>query len=146
MALDPLELATILGIIVVLFLWGPQKIPELARMIGRARKEFDNATREFQSVANSIQDGTNPLFASLTSPPPTQLPQPGVRSALPPAPAQPPPAKTGDQLLIEAARKLGISTQGKTREQIQVEIIAMAQRPPAAKDHPEPPEEDDPAS
>jgi sec-independent protein translocase protein TatA len=146
MALDPLELATIVGIIVVLFLWGPQKIPELARMIGRARKEFDNATREFQSVANSIQDGTNPLFASLTSPPPTQLPQPGVRSALPPAPAPSQPVKTGDQLLIEAARKLGISTQGRTREQIQEEIIALAQRPPAAKDPSEPPEEDDPAS
>jgi len=146
MALDPLELATIVGIIVVLFLWGPQKIPELARMIGRARKEFDNATREFQSVANSIQDGTNPLFAPLTSPPPTPLPQPGVRSALPPTPSPSQPVKTGDQLLIEAARKLGISTQGKTREQIQEEIIALAQRPPAAKDPSEPPEEEDPAS
>src|SRR6267143_1916988 len=146
MALDPLELATIVGVIIVLFLWGPQKIPELARMIGRARREFDNATREFQSVANSIQDGTNPLFASLTSPPPTQLPQRGVRSALPPTPSPSQPVKTGDQLLIEAARKLGISTQGKTREQIQEEIIALAQRPPPPKNPSQPPEEDDSAS
>ncbi|MDA4117690.1 MAG: hypothetical protein OK455_05025, partial [Thaumarchaeota archaeon] len=35
--------------------------------------------------------------------------------------------KTGDELLIDAARKLGIFTQGKTREQIQEEIIKMAQ-------------------
>ena len=86
MALDPLELAAIAGVIIVLFLWGPQKIPELARMIGRARKEFDNATREFQNAANSIQNGTNPLFATLTSSPPPPLLQPGVRSALPPTP------------------------------------------------------------
>src|SRR5882672_12632776 len=107
MALDPLELATIVGVIIVFFLWGPQKIPELARMIGRARKEFDNATREFQSVANSIQDGTNPLFAPLTSPPQTQLPQPGVRSALPPPPAPAPPPHTGDPPPLAAAGKLG---------------------------------------
>ena len=31
MALDPLELVTIVGIILVFFLWGPKKIPELAR-------------------------------------------------------------------------------------------------------------------
>ncbi len=128
MALDPLELATIAGVIIVLFLWGPQKIPELARMIGRARREFDNATREFQNAANSIQNGTNPLFATLTSP---SLPQPGAKSALPPPPPPPKAVKTGDQLLIEAARKLGLLTQGKTREQIQEEIIALAQRPPA---------------
>jgi len=150
MALDPLELATIVGIIIVLFLWGPQKIPELARMIGRARKEFDNATREFQNVAKTIQDGTNPLFAPLTPPPPTAppfpLPQPGVRSALPPTPTPSPAAKTGDELLIDAARKLGISTQGKTREQIQEEIIALAQSQSAAKDPSTPPESDDPAS
>src|SRR5260370_37744838 len=100
MALDPLELATIVGIILVLFLWGPQKIPELARMIGTARQEFDNATREIQSVANSIQDGTNPLFASLTSPPPTHLPHPDASAALPPAPAQSPPPTTAARLLI----------------------------------------------
>jgi len=85
MALDPLELATIVGIIVVFFLWGPQKIPELARMIGRARKEFDNATREFQSAANSIQNGTNPLFAPFT-------PRSDVR--LPPA-SRPAPRQDG---------------------------------------------------
>ncbi len=150
MAFDPLELATIVGIILVFFLWGPQKIPELARMIGRARREFDNATREFQNAANTIQDGTNPLFAPLTSSPtatpPPPLPQHGVQSALPPTPAPSPAVKTGDELLIEAARKLGISTQGKTREQIQEEIIALAQRQSASKDPSAPPKKDDPAA
>jgi sec-independent protein translocase protein TatA len=142
--MDPLELATIVGIIIVFFLWGPQKIPELARLIGRARKEFENASREFQNVSNSIQNGTNPLFAPLTSPP--QVPQTPVRSALPQSPAPSPAVKTGDELLIEAARKLGISTQGKTREQIQAEIIALAQRQSAAGDPSAPAKKDDPAA
>jgi len=39
MALDPLELIIIGVILVVIFLWGPQKIPEIARAIGRARRD-----------------------------------------------------------------------------------------------------------
>ncbi len=128
--MDPLELGSIALIILVFFLWGPQKIPELARMVAQARKEFDNATKEFQKVSASIQNGTSPFLAP-TTPTPTlaaagALPQPSpqpVRSALPQ-----PSSKTGDQLLIEAARKLKIPTGGKTREQIQQEIIEMAQR------------------
>jgi sec-independent protein translocase protein TatA len=140
LALDPLELATIVGILVVFFLWGPQKIPELARMIGRAKKEFDTASREFQSAALSIQDGTNPLFAPNTPNANPAKPLPGVRTAFPPqaAPAPAAPPKTGDQLLIETARRVGITTQGKTREQIQEEIIAMAQRPIPGDSAPEP--------
>src|SRR5438874_797276 len=111
MALDPLELVTIVGIILVFFLWGPKKIPELARMIGRARREFDNATREFQNAAKTVEDGTNPLSAPYTSAPAPPLTQPGVRSALPPTPPSSPAVKTGGELLIEAARKLEISTQ-----------------------------------
>jgi Sec-independent protein translocase protein TatA len=153
MAFDPLELGIIAAIIVVFFLWGPQKIPEMARMVAQARKEFDNATREFQKVSTSIQDGTNPLLASLTSPPPpppaAPLPQPtqqGVRSAFPQPPAGYTEVKTGDQLLIEAARRLGIPTQGKTREQIQQDIIAMAQRPSSTGDPQPPPSKSDPAA
>jgi sec-independent protein translocase protein TatA len=137
MALDPLELGTIAAVLIVFFLWGPQKIPELARMLAQARREFDNASREFQKVSASIQDGTNPLLAPPT---PAQaapsLPQPAQQGANPSI-AQPPAGyvavKTGDQLLIEAARRLGIATQGKTREQIQQDIIERAQSgPPAA--------------
>ncbi len=150
MALDPLELGTIAAILLVFFLWGPQKIPELARMVAQARKEFDNATKEFQKVSQSIQNGTSPLLAPSTPSPTTQPPaslaspprpaQPGVRSVpLPQPAAQAPAAKTGDQLLIEAARRLGIPTQGKTREQIQEDLIAMAQRPTEASKSETPP-------
>jgi Sec-independent protein translocase protein TatA len=153
MALDPLELGTIAVIILVFFLWGPQKIPEMARLVAQARREFDSATKEFQKVSASIQDGTSPFLAPST--PSSQaaagaaLPHastPVVRSALPQPPAPPSVAKTGDQLLIEAARKLGIPTGGKTREQIQQDIIAMAQRPSPPGDSPSTSTKDDSAA
>lgn len=145
--MDPVALASIAVVLLVFFLWGPEKIPEMARMLAQARKEFDNATKEFQKVSSGITNGTSPFFAPST--PGTTIAataalpagsQQGVRPALPL-----PTAKTGDQLLLEAARKLGIPTGGKTREQIQQEIVAMAQRP-AAKDPPAEPSTGDSAA
>ncbi len=99
--MDALELLSIGVIVIVIFLWGPGKIPELARALGRAKKEFEDASKEVESS-----------FTGTTST----------------ATAQPTPApKTGDQILIETARKMGIPTEGKTREQISQEIVAKGQ-------------------
>ena len=84
MALGPLELVMIGVIAVVVLMWGPKKIPELARSIGLARKEFTSAStgsKPEESVASK-------------------------------------------DALIEVARKLGISTKGKTRDQISTEIVS----------------------
>ncbi len=89
MALDPLELIIIGVVAVVIFLWGPQKIPELARALGRARREFDQASRE---ISTGLSAETKPLQSS-------------------------------DQILLQTAERLGISTEGKTREQISEEIV-----------------------
>jgi sec-independent protein translocase protein TatA len=40
---DPLQFVIIGVIVVVVFLWGPKKIPELARSLGLAKREFDKA-------------------------------------------------------------------------------------------------------
>jgi len=80
------EWLIVLAIIVVLFVWGPQKLPEFARSIGLARKEIEKAYKE-ATVPSSSQ-----------------------------------PAPEGDAL-IETAKKLGISTEGKTRQQISDEIV-----------------------
>jgi len=72
---------------VVIFLWGPQKLPELARSIGLAKKEFEKAAKE-------VSSGTS---ASSTS-------------------------EVGTDPLIVAAKNLGISTEGKTKEDIAKEI------------------------
>ncbi len=38
--------AIIAGIIVVIiFVWGPNKIPEMARSLGRAKREFEDAKK-----------------------------------------------------------------------------------------------------
>jgi sec-independent protein translocase protein TatA len=92
MAFDPTELLIIAVIAVVIFLWGPQKIPELARALGRAKKEFDTASKE---VTSAVATG-------------------GAAQA----------PRSADEVLVSTARQLGISTEGKTREQISQEIVA----------------------
>ena len=92
---DPLQWIVIGIIVVVIFLWGPQKIPELARGLGRAKREFEQASKEVEGSMN-------------------------VTSTSPPVP------KSADQVLLETARQLGISTEGKTREQISQEIVSKA--------------------
>jgi sec-independent protein translocase protein TatA len=93
---DPVQLIIIGVIVIALFLWGPQKIPDLARALGRARREFDEASKNVTDVATGTAVTT----------------------------AKPAPEKTGDQMLIDTAKALGLPTEGKTREQISQEIIS----------------------
>ncbi len=86
--MDPLELVIIGIIIVVIVVMGPKRIPELARALGSAKKEF-NAGAQSVPEASTAAVGTQ---------------------------------MGGDDLMV-AARKLGISTEGKTREQISAEIV-----------------------
>ncbi|HTY75049.1 MAG TPA: twin-arginine translocase TatA/TatE family subunit [Candidatus Nanoarchaeia archaeon] len=93
----------IIGVVaIVIIMWGPAKIPEFARALGRAKGEFSNAQKEFTDAASAT--------ASM----------PTVTVAAPIASAQT--LKSRDELLIETARTLGVSTDGKTREQITEEI------------------------
>jgi sec-independent protein translocase protein TatA len=96
---DPLQWIIIGVIVIAIFLWGPQKIPELARGIGRARKEFDMASKEFNNPTSTLLGTTNTTTA---------------------------PVKTSDDILLDTARQLGISTVGKTREEISQEIVSKS--------------------
>jgi len=78
----------------VIIIWGPKKVPELARAIGRARGEFERASKEYAT----------------TTPPPESTPaKTGV---------------SNDDMLILIAKGLGIDTEGKSKEEIFQEIIA----------------------
>lgn len=80
-------------IIIVLFalvIWGPKKIPELAKAIGEARGEFERASRDAMKPVSEAKKKEEP---------------------------------SSDDVLIETARNLGISTEGKTKEQISREIV-----------------------
>jgi sec-independent protein translocase protein TatA len=102
---DPLQWIIIGIIVVVIFLWGPQKIPELARGLGRAKGEFEKASKEFDAASKQV-----------TSTPASTTPQAAPVFQ----------EKTGDQMLMETARALGIDTAGKSREQISQEIVSKA--------------------
>ena len=85
MAISPPEWMVIAAILLILFIWGPKKLPELARSIGLAKKEFEKVAKEATGVTTT--------------------------------PAEP----STDPLLV-AAMSLGITTEGKTKEQIAKEI------------------------
>lgn len=93
LALVGYEWLIVLAIIVILFLWGPKKLGEFAKSIGLARKEIENARR-----LSDPKDLASTLVGPTTSSPETDP-------------------------LIETARKLGISTEGKTVAQISDEIV-----------------------
>ena len=64
MALVGYEWLIVVAIILVIFLWGPQKLPELARSIGLAKKEFDKAAKEVSSATSTV---TTPTTAEATA-------------------------------------------------------------------------------
>jgi sec-independent protein translocase protein TatA len=99
----------VLIIAVVIFLFGANKIPQFAKAIGNARKEFDQASKEItnpSSVSNNAQAVPVPTGQT-------------VQNTVVPTPQ--PNTQTADPLLL-AAQKEGIDTQGKTRDQIATEI------------------------
>lgn len=77
-------------IFIALLLFGPKKIPEIARTLGEAVREFRRAS--------------NPLLAAERRP--IQL--------------------GDDELLIKVARELGISVEGRSRDEIAREIVERA--------------------
>ena len=48
----------ILILFIVLLLFGPKKLPELARSIGQAKKEFQRATQDVMDVVDKDKDKT----------------------------------------------------------------------------------------
>jgi sec-independent protein translocase protein TatA len=80
----------------VIILWGPSKIPQLAIALGKAKDEFTRASRESK-------------IASLGAP---QALTVATSSTI----------QGDDDLLLSTAKKLGISTEGKSRQLISEEV------------------------
>jgi len=94
MALDPLEMVIIVGAIMIFLIWGPNKIPELARALGKARREYQKAVSEVEAF-------TKESMKSIEAP-----------------------RTGSSDKIIEIAHQLGIETEGKTRDEIADEIVA----------------------
>jgi sec-independent protein translocase protein TatA len=82
----------ILIIAAVVFLFGASRIPQFARSLGQARKEFEKGSRGEPA-------GNPPATVAVASTSPST-----------------------DDPLVVAAQKEGIDTQGKTKEQIASEL------------------------
>ncbi len=92
----------IIGVVaIVIIMWGPSKIPEFAKALGKAKGEFSKAQKEFTAAALDTENA-----------PSTPATKASIRSK--------------DEMLLEAAKNLGIPTDGKTREQITEEIAMKA--------------------
>ncbi len=95
----------IIGVVaIVIIMWGPAKIPEFARSLGKAKGEFSKAQKEFENAATATVNAP----ASGTVPAATVAPTQTIKSK--------------DEILIQTAQNLGIATDGKTREQLTEEI------------------------
>ena len=67
MAVVGYEWLIVIGILVVVFLWGPQKLPELAKSIGLAKKEFEKAAKEATTATTTVstsQPTSDPLIVA----------------------------------------------------------------------------------
>ena len=88
---DGWDLIIIGAIAIVIIMWGPTKIPEFARALGRAQGEFKKAQKEFSEEANAPEavTATPAMGAVVTSKPAAAI-------------------KTKDEMLLETAQRLGI--------------------------------------
>jgi sec-independent protein translocase protein TatA len=96
LALVGFEAIAVAVILVVVFLWGPQKLPEMARSVALAKREFEKASKGIASPSSYLLPSTS----------------------------TPSPAASSTEPLIVAARALGISTEGKTKAEIAKEITS----------------------
>ena len=159
MALDILEWGVIIVMGAGILVYGPEKIPEIAKTVAAAKRQFDGATKQLQGITKEIQTGMNSGNLNIDTlsnalinvgggapipgnPSPQEI---ANASQGTPAggPAAPAPAagegsgKSADQMLVEMAKSLNIQTQGRTREEISQAIMDRVATKPVSQPAPE---------
>lgn len=87
----------VIGVIaLVIIFWGSTKIPELARALGRVKGEFNKGSKEYPDDATAVSSSSQVVNTT--------------------------PVEPKDKVLFDTAHRLGISTVGKTKEQVAEEI------------------------
>ena len=108
----------VLIFVVLLLVVGPSKMPEMARTLGQAMKEFRKATTELEQIAiaeGSTTTGRLPVAPSRFTVALSDAS--GTDSAKSEAAVKP------QDGLEDVARRLGIETGDKSKEQIRKEIL-----------------------
>jgi len=95
MAVVAVEWIIIIILVVIFLIWGPSKIPELARSLGKAKKEFQKAMKEAEEIKDQALSTVD------------------VQEL-----------KKDVDALIDMAKKLGIPTEGRTRTEIYNDVMA----------------------
>jgi len=138
----------ILILVVLVLIFGPAKLPEIARALGEAMREFKKASSELEQAVQALDTPATTAAAGQRAPPAvavtTPPAEPSTTTAATEAPAQstseitaevpatPPSAGAEGQAysgLVEVAQKLGISTEGKSEDEIKGEILNRAKSP-----------------
>ncbi|OLS22450.1 MAG: Sec-independent protein translocase protein TatAy [Candidatus Heimdallarchaeota archaeon LC_3] len=100
MNIGPLEIGFVVGLAILLF--GPDKLPQLARSFGKATKEYQKAikgvTGSGTDLISDVKEKSSSKFDSIGS-------------------------LSEDEQIIENATSLGIETEGKTINQLIEEIL-----------------------
>jgi sec-independent protein translocase protein TatA len=101
----------IIGILVIVLLFGAAKVPQLARSFGQAMGEFRKAQRESELNLKQFEDSVTGKE--------TEQPRTTVK----------PEKKSGEVNIREVAKYMGISTEGKSDEQLKEEVQAKMNAP-----------------
>ena len=105
----------ILVILLAIILFGPKRIPEIARKIGSAITEFRKAS---DGLMMELTQGERPERPKKIEPPAS------IKGQQPPkAPARKKVKRLTSRQIREAAKKLGISIEGRTDEELRSEIM-----------------------
>ncbi len=129
----------LLVLAVMLLIFGPSKLPEMAKSLGQAFREFQNATvnieKEAKAITDSLPDLNSPMAmapqSSILRKPLNNTPAPQnvntVAASAPPQPAAPQPtapqAATSEKSnIVDVAKMLGINAEGRTEEDLKIAI------------------------
>jgi len=95
-------------IVIALILFGPNKLPELARSIGKAQAEYEAARKARLSQRKIEKNRQSANLNSQTTNPTSEL--------------------SDEDLLINEAEKIGIETEGKKIEEIAQEVLKKVEK------------------
>ncbi len=116
----------------LLLVMGPSKLPEMAKALGNAMREFQKAQTTLDATTRQLETQLNTAVNTLPPPiPPDTASQvvPSGSDAGQPAPVAAPievptvPEEAKKTRLDSVAAAMGISTDGKTEEQLRAEIV-----------------------
>ena len=108
-SLGPMEIAFFLGIVLLLF--GPDKIPQIAKSVGKATREYQRALKDVTDSGDSLMSEVKGNSTGMSSN--VSTPVSNDQKAL-----------DREKAIFEQAKMLGITTAGKTIDQIVDEILS----------------------